>query len=195
MLSSDVNSPPILFYNRGEPYFEFTNFADYPIMIDGVQYPTSEHYFQSQKLIGTPYVAYICQLKTPRQAFELTRQPQVVQWIRKDWLSIKDDVMYCGLVYKFLQHSDLRSRLLSTGNRKLVEHSPHDSYWGDGADGKGLNRLGELLMRVRKWLMFGRGHGSNGEISSSFPKGHMEHSLLHACTHSSFFLVDVVEVD
>ena len=46
--------------------------------------------------------------------------------------------------------------LIKTGDRKLVEHSPRDSYWGDGPDGKGLNMLGKLLMRVREWLIFVR---------------------------------------
>jgi predicted NAD-dependent protein-ADP-ribosyltransferase YbiA (DUF1768 family) len=46
--------------------------------------------------------------------------------------------------------------LLATGEAKLIEHTHRDSYWGDGGNGKGKNRLGILLMRLRaslrEWL-------------------------------------------
>jgi N-glycosidase YbiA len=32
---------------------------------------------------------------------------------------------------------------------QLVEHTANDSYWGDGGDGSGRNRLGALLEQVR----------------------------------------------
>jgi len=64
--------------------------------------------------------------------------------------------MYSGLVRKFTLHSDLRHQLLETGERKLVEHTTKDLYWADGGDGKGLNRLGELLMRVRTEIRQGQ---------------------------------------
>jgi predicted NAD-dependent protein-ADP-ribosyltransferase YbiA (DUF1768 family) len=42
--------------------------------------------------------------------------------------------------------------LISTGNKTLVERADNDSYWGDGKDGNGRNRLGELLMQLRTEL-------------------------------------------
>jgi hypothetical protein len=39
--------------------------------------------------------------------------------------------------------------LLATGDKNIVEHTENTSYWGDGGDGTGLNRLGVLLMEVR----------------------------------------------
>jgi ribA/ribD-fused uncharacterized protein len=41
---------------------------------------------------------------------------------------------------------------LSTGDEEIVEDSPIDSYWGCGADGKGQNNLGKILMEVRSRL-------------------------------------------
>jgi hypothetical protein len=35
------------------------------------------------------------------------------------------------------------------GDALLVEHTASDSYWGDGGDGSGKNRLGHILMCVR----------------------------------------------
>jgi hypothetical protein len=54
---------------------------------------------------------------------------------------------------KFTQHPHLRALLLSTGDALLVEHTENDSCWGDGGDGSGKNRLGQILMRVRDELL------------------------------------------
>lgn len=53
---------------------------------------------------------------------------------------------------KFTQHDELKALLLSTGNALLVEHTENDSYWGDGGDGSGKNRLGRILMQIRDEL-------------------------------------------
>src|SRR5438477_9908570 len=39
----------IRFYDRSKPYFEFTNFDMRLIIIDGEQWPSTEHFFQAQK--------------------------------------------------------------------------------------------------------------------------------------------------
>ena len=57
--------------------------------------------------------------------------------------------MYEGLRHKFLQNEDLRVKLLETGDKKLIEHTENDKFWGDGGNGKGENRLGILLMKLR----------------------------------------------
>ena len=88
-------------------------------------------------------------LSRPRQAFDTSRNPRYSHWRRPDWEQVKEDVMYKALQAKFSQHNDLRKLLLDTGERTLIEHSPHDSYWGDGGDGSGKNKLGELLMKLR----------------------------------------------
>lgn len=62
--------------------------------------------------------------------------------LRKDWGDVKQKVMYQGLLQKFKQNEDLRQKLLATGDKKIVEHTEEDAYWGDGGDGSGLNRLG-----------------------------------------------------
>ena len=65
---------------------------------------------------------------------------------------MKDEIMKLALLNKFKQHSDLEKKLIDTGIKTLVEHTSNDSYWGDGGDGKGKNRLGELLMEVRNLM-------------------------------------------
>ena len=72
--------------------------------------------------------------------------------MRRNWDNIKDNVMYDALKAKFTQHNELAVLLLETGNKKLIEHTENDAYWGDGGDGTGKNRLGKLLMKIREEL-------------------------------------------
>ena len=59
--------------------------------------------------------------------------------------------MLTGLRYKF-SNPDLKEKLLATGNEELVEGNWWgDQYWGI-CDGIGKNKLGKLLMKVRKEL-------------------------------------------
>jgi ribA/ribD-fused uncharacterized protein len=51
-----------------------------------------------------------------------------------------------------LTTSDIREILLATGDARIVKHTENDAYWGDGGDGSGENRLGQILMRVREEL-------------------------------------------
>ena len=140
---------PIRFYNRDDPYYEFTNFYLAPIDLDGKTWPTTEHYFQAQKFIGTSFPEVIRNFERPRQAFDLSRNPTVSRWRRNDWEDIKIDIMRKALLAKFTQHKHLRQLLLRTGDNMLIEHTPYDKFWGDGGDGTGDNHLGLLLMEIR----------------------------------------------
>lgn len=139
----------ICFYRVEEPYGFMSNFARYPIHVDGREWPSSEHFFQAQKFAGRAEEEQVRAARTPREAARLGR---TLPGLRGDWDAAKDEVMVKALRAKFAQHRDLRAQLLATGNRPLVEHTTTDVYWADGGDGTGLNRLGELLMQVRAEL-------------------------------------------
>jgi ribA/ribD-fused uncharacterized protein len=140
----------IEFYAVNDEYGEFSNFAPYPVVLHGKRWPTSEHYFQAQKFAGTPHAEEIRRAKQPRIAADMGRDRK--RPLRRDWESVKDNVMLDALRAKFTQHDDLRTLLLSTGETPLVEHTANDNYWADGGDGSGKNRLGQLLMRLRDEL-------------------------------------------
>lgn len=145
----DHADAPIRFYNRDAPYYEFTNFYPAEVDLDGQVWPTTEHYFQAQKFIGTPFVEIIRNFPRPREAFDFSRNPAVSCWCRADWEQVKINIMRKALLAKFSQHCHLRQKLLQTGTRKLIEHSPYDNFWGNGGDDRGLNHLGGLLMEIR----------------------------------------------
>ena len=145
-------TPPavINFYSTTGDYGCFSNFSRHSIFLKGKRWPTSEHYFQAQKFVGTEHEEAVRMCKTPSLAADMGRSRKLP--LRRDWESVKDQIMLEAVRAKFTQHDDLKAILLSTGDAKLVEHTERDSYWGDGGDGSGKNWLGQILMKVRAEL-------------------------------------------
>lgn len=138
----------INFYSVSDEYGEFSNFAAFPIKLKGKRWPTSEHYFQAQKFQDSSHQESIRKGRTPMIAARLGRDRK--KKLRRDWESVKDNIMRDAVTAKFSQHEELRNMLLATGEAKLVEHTSNDRYWGDGGDGSGKNMLGRILMEVRE---------------------------------------------
>jgi N-glycosidase YbiA len=145
----------IAFYGSRAAYSEFSNFYEAEIEVDGVIWPSSEHYFQAMKFQGTDPVQFeaIRNAASPALAAQLGRDRNKV--LRLDWEQVKDQVMYRALVAKFTQYDHLKAVLLSTGDASLVEHTERDRYWGDGEDGSGRAMLGKLLVKIRERLRAG----------------------------------------
>lgn len=138
----------IRFYHSDQPWGELSNFSRHAVFLRERVWPTVEHFYQAQKYAGTPNEEAIRRCATPTSA-KLQAQALAGTHLRSDWAAVKNQVMLTGLRAKFTQHPDLHARLLSSGDRQLVEHTALDAYWGDGGDGTGLNMLGKLLMQVR----------------------------------------------
>ena len=140
----------IRFYSVEGEHGALSNFAPYPITLDGARWPTTEHYFQAQKFDDGAYRAKIRAAKTPAIAARMGRDRS--KKLRRDWESVKVGVMRRALEAKLAQHPDIRALLLSTGDAPIVEHTENDDFWGDGGDGSGRNWLGRLLVELRAKL-------------------------------------------
>ena len=79
------------------------------------------------------------------------------------WDTVKFKIVVKGNTLKFSQNSGFKTRLASTGDKIIVEASPHDKVWGIGlskedaiktnpSDWPGQNLLGLALMEVRDSL-------------------------------------------
>ncbi|MER7999647.1 NADAR family protein [Streptomyces sp. NPDC095613] len=135
-----------------------------PFTVDGVTYPTAEHWMMAAKArlfkdeeaersaieAGNPALA--------KRAGRLVRGFDESVWERERY-----GIVVAGSVHKFGHHPELRSFLLATGDRILVEASPTDRVWGiglaadderarDPARWRGLNLLGFALMEARERL-------------------------------------------
>lgn len=147
----------ILFYHSDQPWGEFSNFSQHSIYLDGKIWPTVEHYYQAQKYLGTEIEHEIRQARTSIHAKQLAHE-HAKYTVHNDWQRVKESVMMIGLNAKFTQHPNLTKLLCNTNSRRIAEHTRNDSYWGDGIDGKGKNRLGELLMILRNQLIKNEGN-------------------------------------
>ncbi len=142
-------SDPIYFYTKTMPYWGLSNFSPPGFEADGVYWPTVEHYFQAKKFLDAKTQERIRRALTPKNARELGQSRSFT--LRPCWDEMREEIMLSALRLKFTQ-PEARAVLLSTGDRMLVESSPFDYFWASGQDGSGQNRLGHLLMRVRREL-------------------------------------------
>ena len=61
--SRSSKRPKILFYNKHEPHYGFTNFSPHSVVYRGKRYPTSEHLFQSFK-VGVHRIVFFAEQRT-----------------------------------------------------------------------------------------------------------------------------------
>lgn len=143
----------IRFFSQSETHREFSNFAPFPIDLDGEHWATTEHYYQAQKFTDPDMRSKIRDAQKPIIAKNLADKYR--DRIRPDWDAVKDEVMYLAVRRKFELHPVLQELLLATGDEPIVESAPHDYYWGEGRDGTGQNRLGKIIERIRAELRKG----------------------------------------
>lgn len=136
---------------RGANKF-LSNMSDSTFKIDGITYPTVEHFYQAMKTINADERAKILAASTPAQAKSLGGKVK----LRKNWKEIQADVMMKALRAKFEQNPELKKKLIDTGDAKLIEgNNWGDKFWGQ-VNGEGQNWLGRYLMEIRKELMEGK---------------------------------------
>jgi len=137
---------PIRFYTP--EFYVFNNFSAHAIEFDGRLYPTSEHAYQAAKCTDPQGREAIRNARSPLQAkmlanglYRAARDP--------DWGSKKVAVLEEILRAKVAQHPEAQEALRKSGNEDIIEDSPEDYFWGEGADGSGQNMLGRLWMKIR----------------------------------------------
>jgi ribA/ribD-fused uncharacterized protein len=133
-------------------------------VVDGVTFASAEHYMMWRKALlfdDTTVAARVLAAASPAEAKALGRE--VSGFSEPAWVAERLDIVVAGNLAKFGQNPSLRSYLLGTGSRVLVEASPLDRVWGigltaddpratDPSSWQGLNLLGEALMEVRSRL-------------------------------------------
>ena len=126
-------------------YYFLSNFYEADVVYKGLKYKNTEAAFHAMKCPAR--AGEFCSL-SPSEAKRLGRKVQ----LREDWENVKEQIMYEVCLAKFTQHEDLKAKLLSTGNRELIE----GNLWGDRCwgvcDGVGANKLGKILMKLRDYF-------------------------------------------
>lgn len=138
----------ISFYKEFGELGYLASYSNYGFFANGVYYKTTEHYYQSNKVIDDKIKGKIIKASTPKIASEIGRDRN--NKIKKLWRLIKCDVMYFGVLYKFQQNKDICQKLVLTGNEKIAEATVKENYWGLGKNNDGRNNYGIILELVRK---------------------------------------------
>jgi hypothetical protein len=141
---------PILFYSKSPEYGWLSNFSEHGFTLDGVRWPSVEHFYQAQKYAGTDAAERIRRADTPRKARKAGQDRSLSP--RSDWDGVKEAVMRRAVRAKFEQNRRVRELLLATGDEELVHETSSDLFWGRSPEGVGDNRLGAILMEVRQAL-------------------------------------------
>ena len=135
------------------------------MVIDGIGYPTAEHWMMACKarlFNDEKRLKQILSSGNPGRAKTLGRE--VSNFDEKVWMKHAYEIVVKGNIEKFSQHPALKKYLLETGEKILVEASPVDVIWGigmakdhksilDPTEWRGQNLLGFALMEVRDILM------------------------------------------
>lgn len=138
---------------RDEASGFLSNFYRAPFWLAGVLWPTVEHAYQAAKFTDLIYAESIRNAETPRAAKAMGQTHE--HPLQVDWETSKQQTMLRLVAAKFCLggNTELMARLLKAKDKLLLEASPTDGYWGAGADGKGANHLGRILMAVRDVLL------------------------------------------
>jgi len=137
-------------YKMGKNSYGFSNSSFHNVNIPGIGiFLTSEAAFQAYKDIENEEYVRKQMNSIPRVSKLLGKKCK----LSEDWYEIREDKMYSILKYKFDQHPDLKKNLLKTNLRIIIYHNTSDPFWGDGENNTGENRLGILLMELRKFYL------------------------------------------
>lgn len=132
---------------QGEYRF-LSNFWFCEVLIDGVVWPTTEHYYVAMKTLDPALREQIREIPRPGQVKRFGRSLE----LRPDWDDVKVDVMRTAITAKFTQSGHLLQKLVDTGDAQLIESNTWgDTFWGV-CHGEGENWLGRILMEVRAEL-------------------------------------------
>jgi ribA/ribD-fused uncharacterized protein len=156
-----VTRPDVIPTFTGD-YFWLSNFyrstLEIEIFGERVLFDSSEGAYQAGKLLCSDMPEVDKRNTLLRLA---TQEPGITKKIARKipidtakWDGMKDEWMRKVVFAKFLQNSDLCAKLIQTGTCMLVEGNTwNDCYWGR-CNGKGLNRLGVILMETRGYFVF-----------------------------------------
>lgn len=158
----------VAFSKTKEAFGGFSNMSmEYPLEVNGVVFPSSEHFYQCMKYVDYPEAQReILGEKNP--LLMKNKQKKHRGLIRKDWEDLKEIIMEVTVHLKLVTHwVKFGNLLVESGIKEIVEISKKDSFWGMVPQVTkpsvlvGENKLGMILSRFRELI---RTEGTRGEL-------------------------------
>lgn len=154
----------ICFHNADGPNGYLSNWYPSPFTAAGQTFSSMEQYMMYQKAILFDDPQTASEIMSTTNVGKIKALGRSVQNYNDTiWNGVRQIIVYCGLLEKFRQNSDLKARLLATDPHILAECAVQDHIWGIGLSMKdeyrfepdlwqGQNLLGFTLMQVREQL-------------------------------------------
>lgn len=138
-----------------------SNFYPSKFIVDNNTFNCNEQYFmkKKQELFDSSNIKLAASIMNETNPKNIKKFGRQVNYYNDEiWNKHKIKIMYDGALAKFSQNPELKTKLLATGEKILVEASPYDRIWGIGFNKDdaiknkekwGQNLLGQVLMQVR----------------------------------------------
>lgn len=136
-----------------------------PITVYGVQYRSAHQFYHALKAKTFKDLrAYTMIMKCASARTQSDLASTIDNFDQKAWDDKADEIMERALRYKFSQNEEAKKSLLATGDGVIVFCTRFQPYWGNGLEledemnideekWQGRNKLGKLLMKIRKDLV------------------------------------------
>ena len=154
----------VCFHNPDEDNGYLSNWYPSSFTVDDKCYSSAEQYMMHQKAVLFEDMTIADKIMDTDDVSEIKALGRAVSnYDDRIWSGLRQIIVYKGLLEKFRQNSDLKNKLLETGDAVLAECAVKDRIWGIGLSmsdpdrlkmekWKGSNLLGFTLMQVRKDL-------------------------------------------
>ena len=152
----------VFFHKKTDNHWILSNMASCPLEVEGIQFKSSEHLFQTLKFATPESITAVYQSISPKMTAKHFQK--LGGHKRADWEQIRVDVMKFCLQQKYEQCLAFREELDSTKGYNIVElqdskrdkETSRANGWGvktKGQNYEGPNIMGRLLMELRDGTM------------------------------------------
>lgn len=140
----------VVYVSRQDVEHPLASYSQHGFDLDGAEWPSAEHYYLAMQFDDPQIREAIRLAPHPRDAEKLAKRHK--RALRRNWKAIRQTLMTRALYTVCRTHPEIAEALLATGERKIVENSQFDYFWGCGRDGRGENTYGKVLMGIREKL-------------------------------------------
>lgn len=154
----------VCFHNPDEDNGYLSNWYLSKFIVHGTEFSSLEQFMMYRKSVCFNDKATATEILSTDDVAEIKLLGrQVSNYDESTWNGIRQIVVYEGLIAKFSQNDELKTKLKATGSALLAECAVKDRIWGiglsmkdndrfDKSKWKGKNLLGYTLMMVREQL-------------------------------------------
>jgi len=139
-----------IFFSRHDTNELLGSASEHPFSLENKEWPTVEQYYQSSLFNNPDIQERIRELPSALSAIKYTKWRFFQK--KSDWKKLRQVLMTRAVYTKCKTYPHIAEALLNTGDKRLVENSAYDYFWGCGRDRRAENTYGKVLMNVRDKL-------------------------------------------